>query len=194
LIKIVAPGSVDWIITDPPYPKEFLGCYSDLAAFAAEALKPGGGILVMTGQSYLPEVIRRLEERLEYCWELSCHLPRGAPQIWTQQINSFWKPILLFSNGERLLDRWTGDFYAAPPNDDDKRFHDWGQSVGGMEELIRRFSSAGQTICDPFMGGCATGVAALARGRYFVGGDIDEAHCIQAATRLRGAAFSFRSS
>jgi site-specific DNA-methyltransferase (adenine-specific) len=188
LIKMVAPRSIDWIITDPPYPKEFLSCYSDLAAFAAEALKPGGGCLVMTGQSYLPEVIRRLQERLEYGWTLAYHLPSGgAPQIWTQQINTRWKPVLLLSNGKRSLDQWAGDFYAAPPDDDDKRFHDWGQSEGGMAEFIRRFSSAGQTICDPFMGGATTGVAALALGRYFVGGDIDEAHYIQAAERLRNS-------
>jgi site-specific DNA-methyltransferase (adenine-specific) len=97
--------------------------------------------------------------------------------------------VLLLANGKRTLDRWTGDFYAAPPDDDDKRFHDWGQSAGGMAELIRRFTSAGQTICDPFMGGATTGVAALALGRYFVGGNIDEAHCIQAADRLRNSLY-----
>jgi hypothetical protein len=81
LIKHVTPESSDWIVTDPPYGREFLPCYSDLARFAAEALKPGGGCLVMTGQSYLPEVICRLQERLEYCWTISYHLPRGAPNL-----------------------------------------------------------------------------------------------------------------
>ena len=34
------PGSIDCIITDPPYPHEFLPVYADLAHTAAKVLKP----------------------------------------------------------------------------------------------------------------------------------------------------------
>jgi len=59
---------VDWIITDPPYPREFLPVYADLAATAARILRPGGSLLCMVGQSYLPQIVERLTE----------HLPRSA--------------------------------------------------------------------------------------------------------------------
>jgi site-specific DNA-methyltransferase (adenine-specific) len=185
LIKIVTPGSVDWIITDPPYPKEFLSCYSDLAAFAAEALKPGGGCLVMTGQSYLPEVMRRLEERLKYCWEFAYTMPGGqAPQIWPLRINTFWKPLLWFSNGAPSVgDHWVGDILKS--GGQDKRFHFWGQSENGMIDIIQRFTSAGQMICDPFLGGGATGTIAVGFGRYFIGADIDKAACEKSIARLQ---------
>jgi DNA modification methylase len=46
------PESIDWVITDPPYAKEYLPLYSDLSRCAERWLKPGGSLLVMCGQSY----------------------------------------------------------------------------------------------------------------------------------------------
>ena len=67
----VEPGSVDFVITDPPYPQEYLPVYSELSVFASHALKEGGSLLCMVGQSYLPELIERLQERLDYHWTLA---------------------------------------------------------------------------------------------------------------------------
>src|SRR5262245_28706384 len=47
--EMVPDASVDAIITDPPYPPEFLPTFSDLSRFAARVLKPGGWCVVMTG-------------------------------------------------------------------------------------------------------------------------------------------------
>ena len=53
----IADESVDFVITDPPYSKEFIPLYYDLAIVAGRTLKDGGSLLVMCGQSYLPETI-----------------------------------------------------------------------------------------------------------------------------------------
>lgn len=37
------PESVDLILTDPPYPREFLPLWSDLGDLAERVLKRGGG-------------------------------------------------------------------------------------------------------------------------------------------------------
>lgn len=37
LWREIEPGSVDWIITDPPYPREYLYCYEALAATAVRS-------------------------------------------------------------------------------------------------------------------------------------------------------------
>jgi 16S rRNA G966 N2-methylase RsmD len=55
----IEPESIDWVITDPPYSREHLPLYSDLARCAARWLKPGGSLLAMSGQSYLLEVSKR---------------------------------------------------------------------------------------------------------------------------------------
>ena len=79
---------------------------------------------------------------------------------------------------------WIGDVAKSLANNNDKRFHDWGQSESGMEDLINRCSVVGSVVLDPFCGGGTTGVVAIAMGRKFVGADIDE-NCIKTSlTRL----------
>lgn len=180
----LAPGSVDCIVTDPPYPRQFLPVYADLARTAARILKPGGSCLVMVGQSYLPEIIAAMTPHLRYHWTVAYLTPGGqATQLWDRKVNTFWKPVLWFVNGEHAGD-WVGDVCRSSPNDNDKRFHHWGQSESGMADLVRRFTAAGQTILDPFLGGGTTGVVAVDLGRLFVGADIDAKAVETAQARL----------
>lgn len=186
LANHVEPGSIDCIITDPPYPREFLPVYADLARTAARILKPGGSCLVMAGQSYLPEILAAMTPQLSYHWTVAYLTPGGqAVQLWERKVNTFWKPVLWFVNGGYSGD-WAGDVARSATNDNDKRFHHWGQSETGMADLVRRFTSAGETILDPFLGGGTTGVVALDLGRRFVGSDIDAAAVETARLRLAG--------
>ena len=73
----IADNSVDFIITDPPYPKEFLPLYADVSKVAARVLKDGGSLICMTGQSYLPDVIQLLSTEMRYHWCLSYLTPGG---------------------------------------------------------------------------------------------------------------------
>ena len=169
----VGIGSADWIVTDPPYSKRFLSLYADLSEFAARILKPGGSLLAMVGQSYLPEVMQLLGKHLTYHWTLVYETPGGqAVQLWEKKVNTFWKPLLWYVKGKYAGD-WIGDVCRSAPNDNDKRFHEWGQSESGMADIIDRFTYPGQTICDPFCGGGTTGVVAVRMNRLFVGMDRD---------------------
>jgi len=166
---------VDIIITDPPYGKEYLHLYEQLAIKATEFLKPNGSLLVMTGQSYLPEILYSMGKHIKYHWMLAYLTPGGqSAQLWQRKVNTFWKPVLWFINGEYLSD-WTGDVVKSNPNDNDKRFHEWGQSESGMADIIEKFTYPGETILDPFLGGGTTGIVAVQKGRNFIGIDNDEA-------------------
>ena len=179
------PDSLDIIITDPPYSQEFLPVYAELAKFAAHALKPGGSMLVMVGQSYLPEVLALMTPYMRYHWTLAYLTPGGqSVQLWQRKVNTFWKPVLWFVKGEYAGD-WIGDVAKSAVNDNDKRFHDWGQSESGMADLIERFTYPGQTICDPFVGGGTTGVVALQMNRQFVGIDSDPNAIVTTKQRIR---------
>lgn len=173
----VADNSVDWIITDPPYPKEYLPVYKDLGAFAARVLKPGGSLVAMNGQSYLPEIMGLLAGHgdLRYHWMLAYLTPGGqAVQIWDRKVNTFWKPLLWYMKGEQNKKAdWIGDSTKSEVNDNDKRFHDWGQSESGMADIVERFTFPNQVICDPFVGGGTTAVVALQMNRKFIGIDND---------------------
>ncbi|MBF0098766.1 MAG: ParB N-terminal domain-containing protein [Magnetococcales bacterium] len=178
-------GSVDWIFTDPPYPKEFLPLFETLGRVAAHVLKPGGALLAMVGQFHLPEVIRSLEANLSYHWMLSYLTPGGqSPQIFPRRINTFWKPVLCFTKGE-YSGPWIGDVVRSEPNGNDKRHHHWGQSESGMADLMRRFVKPGETVLDPFLGGGTTGVVALGLGCHFIGYDVDQIAVGTALNRLQ---------
>jgi site-specific DNA-methyltransferase (adenine-specific) len=183
--KHVADESVDCIITDPPYPREFLNCYSDLGRLAADVLNPGGSCIVMCGQSYLPDVLRRLCEHLEYQWAIAYLTPGGqSAQLWDRKVNTFWKPLLWLIKPPRPSSEWYGDVLSSDSNDNDKRFRDWGQSESGMAAIVNRFTMPGATVLDPFVGGGTTGVVAVKLGRIFIGSDSDVDQITRTRIRL----------
>ena len=195
LAEILEPGSVDWVITDPPYPEEFLDCWAELGAFAAKVLKPGGSLLALTGQMFLPEVFARLgtAAELRYWWTLTYDMSRGSLPgnwIWARRLNQYYKQVLWY---------WKPGEGAAPPRallktdwvrcpgghvGKDQRFHPWGQMEAGMRALAQKFVSPGELVADPFVGGGTTGLAALGLGARFVGGDRDAAAAETARKRL----------
>lgn len=180
----IQPNSIDCILTDPPYPKDFIGVFRELGQFAKRVLKDGGSCFVMVGQSYLPEYITLLSESLTYHWTLA-YLTFGgqAVQLWEKNIISFWKPILWFVKGE-YHNQWIADVSKSATNDNDKRFHKWGQSESGMTDLIKRCTRPADWVCDPFCGGGTTGVCALRLNRQFIGNDIDPAQIETTRTRI----------
>ncbi len=178
------PESVDLILTDPPYPREFLPLWGELGVFASRVLKPGGSLIAMSGHAYLPEVLRLLErEDLAYQWTVAYLLGGATARFWRPKVFQWWKPILWYSKGdpahpeEFLVDRIVG-------SGRDKRFHHWGQDLGTFELLALKFSGYGDLICDPFLGGGTTAVAAVLNGRRFVGCDVDPAALRKTEARL----------
>lgn len=129
----------------------------------------------MIGQSYLPEILARMSTALDYRWTLAYLTPGGqAVQVWDRKVNTFWKPILLFTNGKSDSADWLGDVTSSAVNDNDKNHHYWGQSESGMADLIDRLSKPGDLVCDPFLGGGTTALVCHELGRRFIGCDIDQ--------------------
>lgn len=186
-LPAIPDNSVDYIITDPPYPAEYIPLYGSLSRLAARVLKPGGSMIVMCGQSYLPDVINQLCTAMKYHWCMVYETPGGqSPQLFHKRVNTFWKPLLWFTKGDYAGD-YIGDVLKSPPNDNDKRFHEWGQSLGGMQDIVQRFTNPGDTILDPFLGGGTTGVAAVIMGRKFIGADIEQKNIEISDQRIKEA-------
>ena len=181
-------GSVDLVLTDPPYPAEYLPLYSDLGYMASQCLKDGGVLAAMVGQSYLPDIISRLSEHLTYHWTIGYFTPGGqSVQLWQRKVNTFWKPVLVFTKGDYIGD-WFGDVAKSDVNDNDKRFHYWGQSESGTGDLMDRLSKPGDMVVDPFVGGGTTAIVAALTGRRFLGCDLDKTAIETTTYRLKEAA------
>jgi DNA methylase len=184
--QIIEANSVDYIITDPPYPKEYLPVYDDLAALAARALRPGGSLLCMSPTIYLPQVITSLGKHLRYNTTIAYLMPGGNAQLFPQRIFQGWKPILWLVKGDYKGD-WVPDVVKAKRDPNTKTFHHWGQSEDGFRALMRPFVKPGDLVVDPFLGGGTTGVVALELGATFIGFDTDKVAYNEALVRLAGS-------
>lgn len=180
----IEPESIDCIITDPPYAKEFLSLYKDLAEFAYKALKPGKSLVVMIGQSYLPDILNLMCPIINYNWICAYLTPGGqSAQLWQRKVNTFWKPLLWFTKGE-YQGEWIGDVMKSKENNNDKKFHFWGQSESGMLDIVERLTKPNDLILDPFMGAGTTGIVSLLSKRRFIGIDIDNNCITQTKARI----------
>lgn len=173
---------IDAIITDPPYPGEFLPLLDDLAEWADKVLSPDGIMAVLFGQTHLPEVYRRLDGHRPYRWTGALFTPGNAYVSQARRVQSNWKPILVYGGGPRFADvvRSEGADLAA------KEHHKWGQDLAAFQTLVERLTEPGQTVADPFMGSGTTLLAARLAGRHAIGADIDPECVAQARKRIDG--------
>jgi site-specific DNA-methyltransferase (adenine-specific) len=127
----------------------------------------------MVGNLYEDEVKAALQQHLDKRPTCVYLTPGGqAVQLFDQKMQSFHKPLLWFVKG-KYTGNWIGSVFRSEPNNNDKRFHHWGQSESGMAGIVEAFSEKGQLVLDPFLGGGTTGVVAVDLGRKFIGIDID---------------------
>lgn len=171
-------GQVDAVITDPPYPSEFLDEFDALGELAARILKPTGLLVAMVGQTHLPAYLERLSNHLDYRW-CGAYLTDGpATRVHGRSVGTKWKPLLIFG-GEAFI---TQDVLESSAQDKDH--HEWGQSESGMGAIVKAFTKPGQLVVDPFLGAGTTAVVCQDLERRFVGCDVDAAAVQESLDRL----------
>ena len=92
-------NSVNLILTDIPYGKEFLSQVDELGAFAKRALVNGGLFVSFVGQYYLPQVLEAFANQLTYRWTMASIWDGDGNIVHPLQVASQWKPIVVFSKG-----------------------------------------------------------------------------------------------
>lgn len=170
----IGPGSVTLVLTDPPYPAEYLPLWDDLGAWSASALGDGGSLVAYCGQSILPEALARLHPHLRYWWTIA--LVHGQSQmIPGKWVSAGWKPLVWFVRERRatramIADRvhGTGARKTVPTGDDGS----WAQGVEELAPIISGLTAPGDLIVDPFAGSGTVGLAALRYGRRFIGAEL----------------------
>ena len=168
----IKDGSVDCIITDPPYPKEFLECWNKLSRFAKRVLKPNGFCIAYSGQMHLPEVMKRMSENLDYYWTFSVY-HEGLTQI-VNGVNLIcrWKPVLIFQNQKKKINNTFQDYFISEKRE--KNSHDWQQSLTGVSYLVEMFTNPNDLILEPFAGSGTTIKAAINKNRRIIASEINE--------------------
>ncbi len=181
-LDYVDSGSVDLILTDPPYLAHHVPLYAELAAFAARVLKPGGLLVAYSGQYHLPAVMEHLATHLRYVWTGALVMPGLNVQVRPRGVFTITKPVLMYSNGEYHPPFWFRDTFISTAHEKDA--HDWQQPIDASRFFIEQLSRPDWLVCDPFLGAGTNAVAALERGRRFIGCDVDAAAVAATLERL----------
>lgn len=168
----VADGSLSLIFTDPPYNREASKLLPDLAEFAAAKLAEGGSLICYVGQTQLPAALDAFRSHLRYWWTIACIHSGGATVMREYGVNAGWKAVLWFVKATRDNNEvFVSDVMSGGK---EKSHHDWQQAQSEAEYWIEKLCPEDGLVCDPFLGGGTTAAAAIARGRRWVGFEIDE--------------------
>jgi SAM-dependent methyltransferase len=184
VLPSIPDGCVDLIFTDPPYDKETVPLYEDMAREAARILRPGGSLICYLGQYATADVCELVSRHLQFYWTLCCYHEGPGQAMAMRGIRAKWKPMLWFVNG-------TGRFDTGAMVEDlvisqkEKSAHPWQQSVVEASYYIEKLTPAGGLVVDPFCGGGTTALAAKQSGRKWVTCELDPEYAAIATQRIK---------
>lgn len=191
-MRTMEPGSVDAVITDPPYGINENNNKNLSRSNIAKSIDYG---------DFDWDKKPATKEQIDYCRKCSqsqvifggnyFHLPPSSGWVVWDKLNgkndfsdcelawtSYKRGVRIF----RYL--WNGMIKDKP----EIRYHPTQKPLALMLWIIENYTSLGDLIFDPFMGSGTTGVAALQLGRRFIGCEIDPGYFAIAEKRIKQAA------
>lgn len=169
-------GSVQLVLTDPPYERAWMDQWDELGKLANDVLHNGGLLVTHCGIHFLPEVISSLGRHLTYRWTISTSWNAAGNQqfVGGKSILNKWLPILVFSKGTPHFAKGFCDMIQFEGQE--KTHHKWQQPLEIFQRLVNDFSKVGDLVVDPCGGSFTTAIACAQSEsrRRFIGCDIDE--------------------
>jgi site-specific DNA-methyltransferase (adenine-specific) len=203
LMKTMEAGSVDHVITDPPYSEathdgarshtDIKNSFIHFAPFSDEEFVTLCREAVRVARRW---VIMTCEWRHAVLAEQS-DLPvirlgvwikgHAAPQFTGDRPGTGWEAVLMLHR--KGIKRWNGGgHHAVWKHDIVRGDHPTQKPLPLLKQWIGQFTVPGEVILDPLMGSASTGVAALQSQRGFIGIERDANFYALAEKRIREAA------
>jgi site-specific DNA-methyltransferase (adenine-specific) len=174
LLKSLPDGSVDAVVTDPPYPDY----YTDEFRFDPRLI----------------ECLRELPCRQFVFWSAKADfpLPYTARHVWDKITGAVCRYDFIYErNGGKRQTVYRGhrinSTVSAQFASEKFTGHKSQKPLNVMRELVEAAASEGCTVLDPFMGSGTTGVACVNTGRNFIGVEIDKGYYEIAQRRIAEA-------
>lgn len=202
--------SVDLVLTDPPYGKQYVpeGKPVRRMNIRADGARQGVRVVRQALFAALP-LLAADAHMLVFChWEswpdfydaicplvpiknaLIWHKDRGGPGDTQMEYARDYEVVLYGAHGRRpIAGRRDGAVVRGFPPVRAKRLHPTEKPVGLLEYLIGKHCPPGGSVLDPFAGSGSTLLAAQRLGRRAVGVEIDSRFCRITADRLRHSAW-----
>lgn len=194
VMRGIASGSVDLILTDPPYRTISGGTSSELAQRHSTSIlaKNDGKIFEHNDieiRSYMPEFYRLLKDG-SHCYVMTNNINLRELLNVADEVGFGLHNLLAWRKNNCTANRWYMKeaewvcfFYKRPAkrinNAGSKQIFEWDnirdrlhptqKPVELMLHYIENSTNPGQIVLEPFMGSGTTGVAAIQSGRRFIG-------------------------
>lgn len=215
VMKNMEVGSIDAIITDPPYnisrdnnfttigragidfgewDKDF-----DLTSWikvAEPLLKKGGNIVIFNDWKNMTNITKALEEsgfeiKDLIRWEKTNPMPRNRDRRF---ITDYEVAVWAVKKGDKWTFNRIDESYERPeikcgvtPQGEKKLgSHPTQKPIAVMQWIIERLTNENDTILDPFMGSGSTCIASKKTNRRFIGVELDENYYNIAYNRING--------
>ena len=204
VMKGIGDGSIDCIVTDPPYGIDFQSAWrtdktqwkpkiaNDKQPYiwwlkeAYRVLKDGGSMLCFT----------RFDTENDFRWamKIAGFIPK-AQVIWDKEIHGMGdlkgdfapqhENIIFATKGRYLLPgKRPRSIFKVQRVNAERLVHPNEKPIALLEQLIESISKEGETVLDPFAGSGSSAVAAKNKNRNFIGIEVSEEYCNLARNRV----------
>lgn len=207
LLKDIPDGSVDMVLTDPPYGIDYQSQwkknkadwmpkikndkrpFTDFLPLIKRILSPSGCVMVFTRWDVQQQFIDGMNEsdlrvKNVLIWDKEIHGMGDLKRAFASRYES-----IIFSSEKRFL------FNGKRPQDIIKvrrvlpteLKHPNEKPVELLERLIEKCAKQDGVVLDPFMGSGSTGVACVNTNRQFIGIELDDGYFNIAKKRIKEA-------
>ena len=178
----IEPDTVDLILTDIPYGKNFLPEVAELGAMGCRILKPGGLLVTYSWATLSGQSDRIVVGASELGMVRDVGLAGNATLCHPRNVKSKCSPFLVYSKGDWLRrGQWVD---VLQTNSKEKDRHDWQKPLPDIERLLSYFSQPGDLVVDPCGGGFTTAIACDRLGRRCISCDCVEEHVVRGQAAL----------
>lgn len=203
----IPDGSVDMVLTDPPYGMSF---QSNRRVVKDKFAKIENDSSLEWLDGFFAECVRVMRDDTaiySFCSWHHVDMFKAAFEryfkmknliVWVKNnhgsgdLTGAYAPkhefVLYGHKGRSLLrEKRLPDVFDFPKIASSKLLHPTEKNINMLEVFVRNNSDVGQVVLDPFMGSGTTGVAAMNTGRKFIGIELDEGYFDIACGRIEKA-------
>ncbi len=204
LMKSLPSGSVDAVITDPPFGIDFKYDTHDDDPESYETMmklwileadriaKPGACFFVWQAQPQTPNFHKWFPKK--YRIFAAC---KNFVQIYPGPMYASFDPVVVWwKEGGKPYSAGTAqrDFFVADTSPSGRKIrdevvdgHPCPRPIEHMNHIVNQWTEEGATVLDPFCGSGTTGVACVQTGRNFIGFELNPKYCEIARRRISEA-------
>ena len=216
LMKELPDGSIDLIVTDPPYKVTARGNAGNSGGMMQKKLSMQGKIFThndIEPSQYIPEFYRLLKDGT-HCYIMTNHINLQKILNTATECGFHFIKSLIWNKGNKIMGRFymsqfeyilffrkgkgkqinncgTADILNVPnkktKDENGTNIHDTEKPVELMQILVENSTKENEVVLDPFMGSGTTCVAAINTNRHYIGYELDPKYFEVAKKRIEEA-------